>query len=327
MARNCWREKIAILCRISFGPAKFTGSVPVTVRFASARNFNAYGPDFLCVGMAKAGTGWLGDQLRHHPQFWMPPVQELAYLGRDAPALRSANRKLARMQERGKRKKKPDKDRPDGRDIGFLRDITACTGEERNIEKYVSFFRHKGDLLSGDISPGYSTLETDIINALAARLPDLRVILLIRDPVERLWSHICMWHRNGKFDDTVLSTPSRFREYLNDAEMATRRSFPTTILAHWEEFEPTIRFRYFFFDDIVAGPEDVRSEVLSFLGADPEAAGDGIPASYNRKSQSTKLAMTEPIKAVLVEHFAGELHACAARVGSCATKWAARYGL
>jgi hypothetical protein len=277
--------------------------------------------------MAKAGTGWLGDQLRYHPQFWMPPVQELAYLGRDAPALRSANRKLARIQKRAQRKKNPRKDGLGERDIGFLRDITACTGQERDIGKYVSFFRHKGELLSGDISPGYSTLEPDVISALSARLPNLRVILLIRDPVDRLWSHICMWHRNGKFDDAVLSSASRFREYLNDAEMATRRSFPTTILTRWEKFEPALHFRHFFFDDIASRPEHVRSEVLSFLGADPEAAGEGIPAGYNRKSQSAKLEMAEPIKAVLVEHFADELRACAARVGSCATNWAAKYGL
>jgi hypothetical protein len=34
------------------------------------------GPDFLCVGVPKAGTGWLFDQLNAHPDFWMPPVKE-----------------------------------------------------------------------------------------------------------------------------------------------------------------------------------------------------------------------------------------------------------
>ncbi len=38
------------------------------------------GPDFICIGLPKAGTGWLYDQLDNHPDFWMPPVKELLYL-------------------------------------------------------------------------------------------------------------------------------------------------------------------------------------------------------------------------------------------------------
>ena len=43
------------------------------------------GPNFICIGMAKAGTGWLFDQLKHHPDFWMPPIKEFGYLKRDKP--------------------------------------------------------------------------------------------------------------------------------------------------------------------------------------------------------------------------------------------------
>jgi len=103
--------------------------------------------------MAKAGTGWLGDQLRYHPQFWMPPVQELAYLGRNAPALRSANRKFSRIQERARKKRKPGKSRTDERDVAFLRDITACTGEERSIDKYLSFFVTKATCFPATYRP------------------------------------------------------------------------------------------------------------------------------------------------------------------------------
>ena len=43
------------------------------------------GPDFICIGMQKAGTGWAYDQLQYHPDFWMPPVKEIHYLDpRDA---------------------------------------------------------------------------------------------------------------------------------------------------------------------------------------------------------------------------------------------------
>ena len=39
-------------------------------------NSRVAGPDFICVGMPKAGTGWLFDQLRYHPDFCVPePVK------------------------------------------------------------------------------------------------------------------------------------------------------------------------------------------------------------------------------------------------------------
>src|SRR5205085_9115453 len=42
------------------------------------------GPDFLCMGAQRAGTGWLYEQLRNHPDFWMPPLKELHYFDRIA---------------------------------------------------------------------------------------------------------------------------------------------------------------------------------------------------------------------------------------------------
>ena len=58
----------------------------------------ASGPDFLCIGAQKAGTGWLYEQLRHHPDFWMPPMKELHYFDRIA-AQPNVNRSLGRPRK------------------------------------------------------------------------------------------------------------------------------------------------------------------------------------------------------------------------------------
>jgi hypothetical protein len=42
--------------------------------------FRCNGPDFICVGLQKAGTRWLYQQLRGHRDFWMPPIKELNFL-------------------------------------------------------------------------------------------------------------------------------------------------------------------------------------------------------------------------------------------------------
>jgi hypothetical protein len=125
----------------------------------------------------------------------------------------------------------------------------------------------------------------------------------------------------------LLNEPAAFGSYLETAKMPNEASSPTQIVAHWSQLLPPDSFRYFFFDDIVTRPDSVRREIIAFLGADPDIGSGELPADYNRKSQSAKLTLTPPIKALLVEHCAKEIRACARALGGCATAWPTRYGL
>jgi hypothetical protein len=74
-----------------------------------------------------------------------------------------------------------------------------------DLDSYGRLFRHKGPLLSGDISPTYSTLSDEIIERVVDHFPNLKVVFLARDPVERAWSQLSMGVRLGminKFDAT-----------------------------------------------------------------------------------------------------------------------------
>ena len=42
-------------------------------------NKNHRFPDFLCIGAQKAGTTWLYDNLKKHPDLGLPDVKELHY--------------------------------------------------------------------------------------------------------------------------------------------------------------------------------------------------------------------------------------------------------
>src|SRR3954454_19765639 len=103
-------------------------------------------PDFLCVGAQKAGTSWLYQQLEPHPDFWMPPVKELHYLDQ-----------LNRM----KRFHPPRSG--DERDASFLESMENLSARfYLDLESYGQLFQHKRHLLSGDISPAYSTLNDEV---------------------------------------------------------------------------------------------------------------------------------------------------------------------
>lgn len=277
------------------------------------------GPDFICIGMPKAGTAWLYDQLSHHPDFWMPPLKELHYLDHSIPKLKNS---LARLQDWEKALRRAQRQGLawGDRERAFLTDVAACAGEPRDFNRYANLFQYKGSLLSGDISPGYCTLDDEIIAEIAATLPDTKIILLVREPISRLWSRICMAERNGEFDVSLLDDSTKFAEFIRRTGYA-EKSFPTKIVRQWSAHYPAnTRFRVILFDDVVQRPVETLREILGFLGANPSTSST-LPADYNRKSNTRKLCMPDPIRNVLVEYLGDEVRACAEMLGGAAQAW------
>lgn len=285
------------------------------------------GPDFLCIGMQKAGTGWLFDQLQFHPDFWITPVKELHYLDRALTKTGNVERFLE-ITEKPKRMANMLKERRpwDERDIEFLKLFASYRRTRRDLDKYAALFQFKRDRISGDITPGYSGLSSELVAEIGERFPHLRVIIIIRDPVARVWSQISMSYRNDKFDKTLLERPDEFRDFLKHAEAISNIAYPSRIAERWFQNAPRIPFQHYFFDDVVGQPAKVRREILQFLGGDPDKPSGDLPPDHNRKSKDEKLAQPDNIKAVIVEQFRDELRACAKMFGGPAEVWAARYG-
>jgi hypothetical protein len=284
------------------------------------------GPDFLCIGMPKAATGWFYDQLSHHPDFWMPPAKELHYLDRDIPKLKNSRRLLENwetMAARAERQEFPWGER----ERAFLEEVVSCAGQPRDIARYARLFRHKGDLLSGDTSPGYCIVDDEVIREIAAMLPQTRIVLLVRDPIDRVWSRICMAERDGKFDVSMLDDLPKFAKFIRTKRAIHEKSFASVIIRRWSShYPPKGRFRVFLFDDIACRPAETLQEILAFVGADPSKAGS-LPPDHNAKSNTRKMTMPEHIRDVLIEYLGDEVRACAAMLGGAASAWPSRYGL
>jgi hypothetical protein len=281
------------------------------------------GPDFICVGMPKAGTGWLYDQTVDHPDFWMPPVKEIRYLDNPITKMERATNRLGREYKRGGAE--GERRARDARDQAFLERASALDGKPMDIHAYAHMFNVKGDSLTGDVTPAYAALEEDIIAQVGEHLPQVKVLLLIRDPVARTWSHFCMKHRGGRFDDRYLTNPIKFRKLLESSRNIEERSVPTKIIERWKRAAPNVAFRHFFFDDLAERPDWFRREVFGFIGGDPDKPSGGLEAGYNRKSGDAKLEMTPEIEAIIVEHLRPELRACARELGGHAITWAEKY--
>ena len=267
------------------------------------------GPDFLCIGAHKAGSTWLYQQLDSHPDFWMPPVKELHYFDQ-----------LSRVQRAARPRCR------DERDLRFLERLQSLSAEPGiDLENYGRLFEPKASLLSGDISPNYSTLSDEVIRQVVGYFPNLKVMFLARDPVERVWSHLSMevhYHQIEPFDVTNIDEVNRnlFRRGM------LLRSYPSAVVARWKRYVHPEQFRVYFFDDLQSNPAELRRSILCFLGADPDKPGSRLTADYNSWTRMEKLPLTTKVRSHLAKFFKKELKTCAARLGGPARDWPARYG-
>ena len=284
------------------------------------------GPDFICIGMAKAGTGWFYDQLSHHPDFWMPPAKELHYLDRDISKLKNSIRLLREWDVISRRAERKGFSWGE-RERAFLEDVVSCAGQPMDIVRYAGFYRHKGDLLSGDTSPGYCMLEDGVIGEIAVKLPLTKIVLLVRDPIARIWSRICMAERNGQFDVSLLDDPPRFAAFLRKRPAVRAKSFASAIIRRWSSHYPADgRFRVFLFDDIARRPAETLQAILGFVGADPSKPGQ-LPPDHNPKSNARKMQMPGAIRDILIEYLGDDVRECASLLGGAASAWPSLYSL
>jgi hypothetical protein len=266
-------------------------------------------PDFLCVGAQKAGTSWLFHQLTLHPDFWMPPVKEVHYFD-----------SLSRVKRRNPPRCK------DERDQWFLARLVELSALPYiDLGTYSELFAAKRALLSGDITPGYSMLNDELIERIVGYFPNLKVIFLARDPVDRAWSQLSMGVRLRNIAPFDSTNPDEVLHNLLSPGVFFR-SHPSKIVRRWRRYVRSDLFRIYFFEDLKENPAGLRRSILNFLGANPDKPSGPLSADYNGQAGSEKLLLTNRVRSRVAQFFEEELKDCAAELGGPAKEWPARYG-
>ena len=162
-----------------------------------------------CVGATKAGTSWLYRYLHDHPDCAMPAVKEAHYWDTfDADDLEKQF-VFYRVRLREMRDAKLDAaDAGRGwqvenldRRINEMKALVAVLEGDRTDDRaYLGWMldgRTDGQIV-GDMTPNYATLSDDMIARMRDAAPASKFIFLIRDPLDRLWSHIRMQARRQR---------------------------------------------------------------------------------------------------------------------------------
>ena len=212
------------------------------------------GPDFLVIGAQRAGTTWLHRVLRQHPSLWLPPVKELHYFDR-----LETKRTILDPKER--------------RRVGLKQLLSLDPWlvsywlRARSDEWYARLFRGakaKG-LVAGEITPAYATLDETVLRRIKRLNDNIKLIFVMRDPVERAWSAVNNAAKKGAADaSSVEKSIKRARE----SGAAARSAYADTI-KRLEAVFPANQVHYCFFEDLRDRPEALTSDLFSFLGVEP----------------------------------------------------------
>ncbi len=158
-----------------------------------------------CAGAVKAGTSWLWDYLASHPEAHLRSVKEVQFFDR----LENGGL-VHRARRLGREIKALEEELANGnpkwpvwiaRQIADRRELQAVMlSEEAAVPGYVNYLTEAaGDKrLVGDMTPEYGLLPVSRMKSISALMPDTRWVLLMRDPVARLWSHVRMLTRRTK---------------------------------------------------------------------------------------------------------------------------------
>ena len=232
----------------------------------------APGPDFVGIGAQKSGTTWLGDVLAQHPGVYI-------------------------------RKK----------EISFF-----VQNFHRGFEWYHEFFRDKGARRAGELTVSYLiTPRSDPAHKetyprwnprrallfwrsqpsareeLVAHYPEVRVFVILRNPVDRAWSHYWYWRRRReRLGKRVVSFERMFED---DGRWIQSYGHYADYLPAWLETFPDLGI--FFYDDIETDPLGLARRIYRFIGVDdsfdPEVRKQMNPGRYERLPDELRKRLVE----------------------------------
>lgn len=201
-------------------------------------------PSFIIIGAQKAGTTFLYDRLRQHSEVFMPPP--------------------------------PDKE------LYFF-----SHKYENGWKWYLNFFRGAaGYKAIGEATPEYTANRSS--NLFAERmyhhLPDVRLIYIVRHPIERLVSCYVQYTVNG------LELPP-ISEALREFGPIVEGGCYWSRLSSYLRFYPPERILCLFLEDVNESPDHVLRACWGFLGVDESFMPDDIKTrTHTREGQVTDRA-------------------------------------
>lgn len=234
--------------------------------------------DFIVIGAQKAGTTSLFEYLKRHPELYLPPRKETPYFSHDLTVSRGWNQ--------------------------YLRDNFTMADPASKWGTITTHYMGGGvwDASAETVSERRYDIYT-VPRRIQTCLPDVRLIAILRDPVERAYSHYKMMLMNGlerrPFDQVV-------DELLGQGMLASSREYPqeTTsyitrgeygrILGGYFEVFSRDQILILFQDELEAAPEDVLAQTQKFIGVDAGFTPENLGTRYREGGITRRVSALKP---------------------------------
>ena len=262
----------------------------------------------LGVGAQKAGTTWLYQYLRGHPECAMGGIKEHAVLNSALsdvqPSGRFADKVNSLIRTLNAAKVSADAGQISAAEqAGILADMDNIAGEFDLTYYLLTFERLLANApaarLTGDITPEYCMLSADQLRRIRDVIEgagyDLRVVFLMRDPLDRVYSALRMADRNRLAAGRKVNLPAAERfDTQGIAEWVEQRTRYEVILRNIDAvFAPEQVFlgfyETFFTDASIA-------KLLEFLGLSHHPANFDHLANASPKGQPVAPDKVETVR-------------------------------
>lgn len=219
--------------------------------------------DFLVIGAQKAGTTSLFEYLRRHPELALPAAKEVPYFSHDG--------------------------RYSGDWDEYLAKAFAFAQPARRWGTVTPHYMTGGIYEAARPGPPPPSDERTVPLRIHERLPDVQLIALVRDPVERARSHHAMAVMNGweRRDFATAVSELLAPEALERSRRVARE---TTGYLVWGEYGrilggyldvfPREQLLVLYTTELRSDPAAVMRRVYGFLGIDPDCLPDNLGTTY-----------------------------------------------
>ncbi|MBL9051768.1 MAG: sulfotransferase [Tabrizicola sp.] len=241
-------------------------------------------PDLLCIGAQRGGTTWLHAALQRFSDVWPSPIKEFHQFDQtESAGFFRQHQALSVLQTDYVRE--ADAEVRSGRVRMLLRhafppvqswENYAATLEGAPEEKIVC-----------DFTPAYATLDDRAVAEIHRVMPKVKVIFILRDPVDRAISGAL---HELQMQGITQPTEPQVAACCVSADNLARTDYLQT-LRTWAKHIPPEQMLVLFHDEIVNEPAEVIGKVRNFLGL---AAMEVTPALLAGLAQNDHPGMTPP---------------------------------
>lgn len=279
--------------------------------------------NFIGIGIPKSGTSWLHHNLNQLMEFNLPPVKEMNYFDRNSKYPSSNKLSKPLLIDRLKSKSYiKDAIRAiliciKNRDWDQLRFYWKWYFSNYSDEWYLSLFQpYKG--YTGEFSPSYALIDKEDIRQMYKVVPHAKLILMLRNPVERAWSNYVNNIRRNK------ELLERFNEasamnFLNSDMLATYSDY-SSIIDKFSAVFPKEQILICFYDAIKEKPFQLFETVVNFI-TDNKPVATTIADIKKVVNKSPSLECPKHIEQFLKDKYYHQIKKLSDDYGGYFSKW------